>query len=207
MSWFCSLRFGYHPPAFQLAAGCLLWWEVRADRHLHIRQEWLFQHLDESDLARQALTKTAALGIPRIGYTVADPILFPAKMAGPRGQYIAESLSYYGWPVVPADAETFNGWKRVQSLLRLAPNGRPWLTIDPSCTTLIQDLTAGMSDDQRPDEMSAEAPALIALRYGAMSRPAPDRPVAKPVCPAGTPGYIMLRELHAHRQHRWGWHG
>jgi hypothetical protein len=58
-----------------------------------------------------------------------------------------------------------------------APDGTPWLTVadDPHCRYLRRSLPAQMSDKHDADDINTNGDdhAVDALRYGAMSRPAP----------------------------------
>ncbi len=175
---------------------------VAPTRHLHIMSELCFEQLDEFELATQMKQRNRELhlGPPftaRIRYTVGTPAIVSttAKKIGFRGETIGDRLAHYGVLVIPADDDLLNGWKRVQSLWRLDPEGQPWLTIDPSCTQLARAIPAGLRDDRHTDEVRSPHPALTALRYGAMSRPAPDTVPVHVHYPEGTPGYYLQRGI------------
>ncbi len=195
--YFRSCFWQYHDPG-----GCVLWWLVEPSRHLHILAELNYERLDESELVQQVKQRDRELHLnppfsARIAYTVGTPTIIStdAKKPGFRGETIGDRLAHYGLVVIPADDDQLNGWKRVQSLLRVDESGEPWLTIDPSCEQLTKAIPTGLRDDKHPDEVKTAAPALTALRYGAMSRPSPD--LTSPVIdyPWGTMGWYFQKAL------------
>lgn len=197
-SWFRSLVWQYHDPG-----GVVLWWRVAPTRHLHIAAEMPFERLDESEVVQKIKERDRQLRVnppfhATIRYTVGTPAIISteSKKPGFRGETIGDRLAHYGLVVVAADDDLLNGWKRVQSLLRLDPQGEPWLTIDPSCEQLSRAIPTGLRDEKHPDEVRTAAPALTALRYGAMSRPSPELTAAAVVdYPWGTMGYYFQQAL------------
>lgn len=195
--FFRSCVWGFHDPG-----GIILWWLVQPDRHLHILSEMPFEQLDESELVAQVKTRDRELqlGPPfmaTVAYTVGTPAIVSteAKKPGFRGETIGDRLAHYGLIVIPADDDQLNGWKRVQSLLRCDEHGDPWLTIDPSCEQLSRAIPTGLRDEKHPDEVRTAAPALTALRYGAMSRPAPEDVPTHIEYPEGTMGWYLQRGI------------
>lgn len=201
---FRSLSWGYHEPG-----GMVLWWLVQPTGHLHILDELAFEQMDEQDVASAIRTKDRQIGIGLddhgnlltlalrfVAYTVATPEIVTnvrQKKPGFRGETIGDRLLHYGIPLIPADGDALNGWKRCQSLLQLDAKQRPYLTIDPACQTLTEALQAGLQDPKLTDDVQNPSPALLAFRYGAMSRPTPaiyHKPV---VVPPGSPAAIMQR--------------
>jgi hypothetical protein len=81
-----------------------------------------------------------------------------------------------------------------------APDGTPWLTVagDPHCRYLRRSLPAQMSDKHDADDINTNGDdhAVDALRYGAMSRPAPTRFTRDDRPPKGSAG-ALLAELRA----------
>ena len=206
-TYFRSLHWAWHSPLHTGAqAGACLWWKVRINQRLQLLEEVTFSHMHESLLCEMILAKDRRLLIPAIAYTVAQPSLFPKNMKGYKGfigQYVAETLAFYGVPVIQADDDELNGWARVHALLRPSPDGEPWLMIAPSCETLIKALGTAMSEEKQPDEIADAAPVLRALRYGAMTRPAPDTVLADTGdAPFGTPRYYMQRAMREHQSAR-----
>ena len=203
--FFRSLAYGYNPPPnTNDPAGCMLWWVVKPDLHLRIIGELAFAHMDEPELASAVLKTTRRLiGETDVQYTVATPSLFPPESSlGMLGEYISERLSYCGLSMFAADDNVLNGWARVHALYRNHPDGTPWLTIHPSCETLIKAIGTAMSEDLRPDDMWHESPCLTALRFGAMSRPAPQTLENDVAIPYGSPAWIMKQHRKREDGHR-----
>jgi phage terminase large subunit len=181
--YFASMDWGYVSP------GCVLWWACLPDGHYHIRQELKYKGLTAHELAAEIKRINAQLGIARLRYLVCDPSV--KMQAGGSGESIEETLRRSGLPVRLGDNNRLSGWTRVQSLLR-APDGEPWLTVNPSCSYLRRTLPAAISDKHDPEDVDTtiDDHALDALRYGAMSRPAPTK-LTEPVKPKGSLGRMM----------------
>jgi hypothetical protein len=157
-----------------------LWWAVLPDHRLSIQAEWKFQGMGESEVAAGIKAKDRELGIDRVAYTAADPSIQNQTGATHKdgtflGQSIRDTLSHYGVHTVLADHDRFNGWSRCQALLRDAPDGDPWIAIDPSCRYLIRSIASARSDKNDPDDVDTKSDdhALDSWRYGAMSQPGP----------------------------------
>jgi hypothetical protein len=199
----------------------VLWWLIQITGHLHILGELPFEQMDEQDLASAIKTTDRTLGIgvhpdggclhlgiPHVAYTVGTPEIIAnlkQKKPGFRGETIGDALLHYGIVVTPADEDAVNGWKRCQSLLRTDPDGQPWLTIDPACTHLTNAIRSGLQDAAHTDDVSNPAPALVAFRYGAMTRPTPYQFQQRGEIPPGSPADIMrkLREARSQGRHSW----
>lgn len=163
---FCSLDWGFNAP------GCCLWWLCLLDGHYHVLREFKFQRASVEEVGRAIKQRTKELSVKRLRYVVADPACWQHTGAG-RGEAIAETLLRLGLPMRKGDNDRVNGWQRVHELLQAAPDGRPWLTIDTSCTYLRRTLPGAMSEPANPDDLDTHGDdhGLDALRYGAMSRP------------------------------------
>lgn len=159
------MDWGYNAP------GCVLWWVPLLDGHYHIAQEYKFQQTPVWDVAQAMTRMTKDLGM-RLSYCVGDPAMWQHTGAG-RGEAIAETLLRARIPMRKGDNDRKNGWQRVHELLRLAPDGTPWLTVEPRCRYLIRTIAGARSDKHDPDDVdtASDDHALDALRYGAMSRP------------------------------------
>lgn len=169
---FLSLDWGWNAP------GCVLWWVCLLDSHYHIAAELKFQRTAVETIGAEVVKRNKDLGFGRMRYVVADPACWQHTGAG-KGESIAESLSRppSRLPMKKGDNNRHLGWARVHELFQAAPDGRPWLTIDESCTYLRRTIPAAVSDKSDADDMdtTGDDHALDALRYGAMSRPAPSR--------------------------------
>lgn len=169
------MDWGYNAP------GCVLWWLCLVDGHYHIWREYKFQQTPVWDVGQDIKKRTKALGL-KLDYIAADPAMWQHTGAG-RGEAIAETLQRVGLPMRKGDNDRKNGWQRIHELLRLAPDGAPWLTVEaaPQCTYLRRTITGAMSDKHDPDDLDTRGDdhALDALRYGAMSRPAVGRSIVQ----------------------------
>lgn len=179
---FASMDWGFNAP------GCVLWWLCLVDGHYHICREYKFQQQSVEAVAKELKRITRELDIS-LRTVACDPAMKQKTGAG-RGEAIFETLQRYGLPMRASDHDRFNGWLRVHELLREAPDGRPWLTIEPTCRYLIRTLSAATSKKDNPDDVGdTDDHALDALRYGAMSRPSPGTLVGKSRPEPGTLGY------------------
>lgn len=164
---FGSLDFGFNAP------GCFLLWLALPDGHYHIWRELKFQRTPVADVGVDIQARVKALGL-KLDYLAADPACWQHTGAG-KGEAIGETLQRIGLPMRKGDNNRKNGWQRVHELLRPAPDGVPWLTIetDPHCKYLRRTLAGAVSDKVDADDVDTHSDdhALDALRYGAMSRP------------------------------------
>ena len=133
---------------------------------------------------------------PFIRYTVALEEAMRGKTKdGDDGETRADTFRHNGIVIRESSHDEAQGWTRVAELLGVRPDGRPWLTIAPSCVQLIRALTNAVSDPNDEEMLleSANDQPLRALRIGAMSRPAP-----KPYAPSPLPKHAvghLLEEL------------
>ncbi len=189
--WFASLRFGFNQ------MGHALIWAVLPSRHLYVRGCYRFEQTNEDALVVALDGFARGLGLRLMPLTFAQPELFTTPDDERIiGQSIGETLQVLGLPVVAADPDEWNGWKRVHALLRPDPSGVPWLRVHPSCEDLINALSNAMSDDTDADLIAKESPMLStlhALRYGAMSRPTPIGVHVPVIYREGTAGWYLQK--------------
>ncbi len=161
----CSQDWGFNAP------GVILWWCALPDGHWHIAQEYRSQYTSAEDVAKEWKTRTRSLGVAKVSYVAADPSMW-AKTGHGKGESIAETLQRFGMPMVRSDNDRKNGWQRCHELLRLAPDGVPWVTVDATCTYGLRSLPAQVSDKTDPDDVDTGGDDhwVDAFRYGAMSR-------------------------------------
>lgn len=176
VEWFRSMDWGYINP------GVCLWWACLPDGVLYIRKELKFSHTSIPEVSDQIREITKDLGIPRVRYTSADPSIFSqyggSSSDKQEGETIAETFARPPCrvPLVKADNNRSSGWQRIRELLRLRPDGKPWLVIHPDCRYLIRTFAAATSAKHDPEDIGFEDDhALDAARYGGMSRPSPTR--------------------------------
>ena len=172
---FASMDWGYNAP------GDVLWWLPLLDGHYHIWREFKFSQTPVWEVGQEIKKRTKELDL-KLDYIAADPAMWQKTGAG-RGESIAETLERCGLPMRKGDNDRKNGWQRVHELLRIAPDGKPWLTVesDPHCKYLRRTIAAAMSDKNDPDDVDTNGDdhALDALRYGAMSRPPMGKTIAR----------------------------
>lgn len=170
--WFRSYDYGF------IHKGVCLWWEIVGDGRLHIAREFVHRYMPiggRDSICMNIRRITRELRIERVRYTVADKYSMANRHSDDSSESRADLFAQNGVVVTPANHDRVQGWTRCRELLSPRPDGFPWLTIDPECRYLVRTLAAAVSDKNNPEDV-AESPddhALAALRYGAMSRPAP----------------------------------
>lgn len=167
VEWFRSLDWGYVSP------GVCLWWACMADGVYYIRKEFKFSHATIPVVCDKINEMTDELGVYRVRYTAADPSLW--SPAGNGGEDMNETFMRAGTPLIKAKNDRVNGWQRVREMLQMRPDNRPTLIIHPDCRYLIRTLSGAISSKSNPEDVDTNIDdhAIDALRYGAMSRPAP----------------------------------
>jgi phage terminase large subunit len=184
---FLSLDWGLGSP------GCVLWWVCFPDGHYHIEQEYKFNgevgnKVYVKDCAEEIKRRCRDLGLSRVPLCWVDPDITLNK--GQIGESIAETFQRHGIPTMKSTNDRVNGWQRVYEMFRDAPDGEPWLTIDPGCRYLIRTLPIQVQDKTNPEDLNTQGDdhAVDALRYGAMSRPSvavqSKAPLMQPYSPA-----------------------
>jgi hypothetical protein len=165
---FISMDWGLNSP------GCALFWVCLPDGHYHIEAEYKFngdvgQRLYVKDVAAEIRRRCKGLGLAKVPTTFVDPDICAHK--GQIGQSIAETFQQWGVPTVKADNDRVNGWQRCYEMFRVAPDGQPWLTVDPGCRYLIRTIPVLTADKTNTEDIDHwDDHAADALRYGAMSR-------------------------------------
>jgi hypothetical protein len=194
VEWFCSLDWGFNAPF------ACYWWACMPDGHYYIRREWKDKGLNAEEFSKGFWKITREeMGLKRVRYVVADPSIKNNTGAG-RGETVLETLRRYGLPMRGGDNDRTNGWYRVHELLRDAPDGMPWLVVDPSCTYLARSLPALMQDKNDPDDVDTHGDdhGADSVRYGAMSRPSPTRAKSAEPYPVNSLGW--MRQQHEQRK-------
>lgn len=174
-----------------LRPGVFLWAVVLPDGRLYIEREHVFRQTIASEVAKNITDITKAQGL-HLMYSVGDPAMWIKD--GQTGESIAETLQKNGLYVQRADHERVNGWNRVRAWLRDAPDGIPWLLIDPTnCPYLVRTLPQLVQDDHKLEDVDtkSEDHAADALRYLLMSRPAPLSSGTDKLYTPGSAGELM----------------
>lgn len=171
---FLSMDWGRNAP------GVVLWWVVLADGHYHIEDEFKFngdigEKLTVKDVAARIRERCHAKGLKRVPTTWADPSIW--QNTGQIGESIAETFLRYKIPVAKANNDRLNGWQRCHELLRLAPDGVPWLTMSPRCTYGIRTIPSQLQAKNEPDDVDTAGDDhwVDAWRYGSVSGARPTR--------------------------------
>jgi hypothetical protein len=184
------------------APGVVLWWAVLPDGHYHIAQEWKFVQTSAEEVAQGIVEQTARLGA-RLRYVVCDPAMKARTGAG-RGESIFETLARRGLPMRAGDNDRYNGWTRVQQLLRDDPSGAgPWLTVAEECRYGRRTIPAQVQDKHNPDDLDTNQDDhwVDAWRYGAMSRPAPSGRAVRPEAGVPVNSWGWWRRWHEAQDH------
>lgn len=194
-TWFRSLDWGYHDPCV------VIWWVALPDRHYHAVAELNLKEHTPEEVKREVQAMDRTLGLPTpvsAVRTYADPAV--RQRGGQTGESILETFGKCGMPIIPSVNERENGWMRVQSLLRDAPDGVPWMTFAPECRYLRRSVSGAMSKIKEPNDIEeVDDHGVDAIRYFAMSRPMPQSREAEPRPQPGTAGHLMDEALAASR--------
>lgn len=189
LEWVGSMDWGYNSPGIYALWACL------PDGHYHRVYERKFQGMVADDvapmMAKDIDTVVKARG-GRLRYVSADPSMWNKTGAG-SGEAIAETFTRKRIPMRKANNERGkNGWQPCHELLRTAPDGRPWLTIDPSCAYFLRTIPVIGQDPNDPDDVDTNADDHAAddFRYFARSRPSPTRRAEVPL-PKGSLGHDL----------------
>lgn len=156
-----------------LRPGVFLWGVVLPDGRLYIEREHVFRGTVASEVAQEIRAMTQAAGL-HLMYSVGDPAMWIRD--GQTGECIAETLSKNGLYIQQANHERVNGWQRLRHWFKDAPDGLPWLLIDPvQCPYLTRTLPQLVQNDTKLEDVDTKGDdhAADALRYLVMSRPSP----------------------------------
>jgi hypothetical protein len=187
-TWYRALDWGFHDP-------CVVGWFVALpDGHYHCVAELKLTETLIVDVVRAVQAMDRSLGLPTpvsATRTYVDPAT--RQRGGQTGESILETFGKCGMPMIPSVNERVNGWMRVQSLLKDAEDGIPFLTFAPECKYLRRSMASAISDEKSPDDIdqSMDDHGLDMIRYFAMSRPMPRSPIEKASPPPGTAGHLL----------------
>jgi hypothetical protein len=186
--WGRSMDWGRTQP------GCVGWWLILPDGHLHRVSEMKFQDKDVAEVAALVLARDKDLGLDleQYRYSICDRALF-AKTQDKLGESIAEQFATIDRGRLrfrPSVSDRQNGWERLRSFLRDDGTGHPWLTVDPSCRYFRRTLPLAQSDPVNPEDVdtTGDDHALDEARYFCMSRPSPYDRAAEVTYPEGSLG-------------------
>ena len=167
---FLSLDWGFNSP------GVCLWWVRLPDGHYHIRAEYKFnaslsERFTIKDVATEIVARTQAMGIKKVPGCYFDPDLY--KFKGQIAESPVETFARWGVPMAPKpEHRRIHGWTRVREMLRVAPDGIPWLTLDPSCVYGIRTVPMVQQAKKDPEDVEdgKDDHWCDALRFGAVGQ-------------------------------------
>jgi len=126
---------------------------VDGDGRVHVAHEWYETHVLPSGVVAEA-KRLQAIWHPEI--CVVDP-----SAAG----LIAEMQSE-GLPAIPADNDRQTGVRRVRNRLKVAGDGRPRFTVDPTCENTIREFETWETKPDSDDFTKENDHAMDGVRYG-----------------------------------------
>ncbi len=173
----CAVVWGYNRP------GCVLWARVLPSGRIYIQHDMKFQHAPIESVATDVRQRTRDYALD-VRACYAPPEMFPEKRKDddPRIEVEAPSqvFSRHGVTLTPAGGDGTHGWQRVHDFLRAAPDGQPWLVVDPTCVNITRTLPTLEQSESDPDDCDGEDYAARALRSLLSSRPSPFMKPATP---------------------------
>lgn len=156
------------------APGVVLFWAALADGHYYIEDEFKFNgdigiKLTVKDVAAEIRKRCAERGLKRVPTCWTDPACW--QNTGQIGESIADTFAKYQIPVARANNDRRSGWQRCHELLRVAPDGLPWVMIHPRCLYGLRTIPAQLQAKRDPDDMDTTGDDhwCDAFRYGGVS--------------------------------------
>jgi phage terminase large subunit len=152
VEWFLAIDEGYTNPAVILLVGS------DSDKRLHIHREWYERGKLQSVVVEQALEWVRQYGVRQAAVDEAA--------AG-----LIADLKNNNIPASPSKGRVLDGIQSVQNRLKVAGDGLPRLTVDPSCINTINEFesyawkkttSTGITRDE-PEKVNDHA--MDALRY------------------------------------------
>ena len=177
-----------YPGEYQRAL-CMDWGYVKAgyvgwvvqlpEGGAYLEDEYAPVRVSPYEQGLEIARRSKARGLTRVSYLVYDTqmetpqadsgeTLIETVVRGMRAGGLSVGLR-------KADKDRLNGWPRLRAWLRDDPTGTPWLRVSPHCAYAMRTIPAQISDDHTPEDVDSDGEdhAVDALRYWAMSRPAP----------------------------------
>jgi len=165
---FRSIDWGYADPC------ATLWFAVAPSGRVIVYRERYKNKTLAKDVAKEIRALSEG---EKITYTAASPDMWQERgNTDIAGTTLAETFSISGVPLIRADNTRSSGWQRVRDFLAPMDDGFPRMLIFSTCENLIRTLPEMMYDDHFVEDVAdgLEDHAPEALRYGLMSRPAPN---------------------------------
>lgn len=183
--------------------GMCLWVAILPSGRAYVFAEWKFngEHAKKKYVASEAadmikrLTNEQVLTLVktrRINKSIADRSMWGVE--GTSGEDYAETFRKHGVPLTKSDSDRNIGWGRLRHWFRLAPDGDPWLIIDPDCVVTKRCIPAAVRDKSDPDDLdtTGEDHPLDCLRYGVMGRPMPKSTMVSTIVIPDSAGAVLL---------------
>lgn len=168
------------------------WTVLLPSGRLHVYAEHLFTPTTEvpawteGSCAKAIVSRTENEILPpkrfRLGRAIGNAEMFPKSHA--KGEAPYETCQRNGLYLERGDDQEYFGWQRLKHWFDRHPlDGKPWLTISPSCTFMARTIPIQVQHPEAPDliDPSGETQAAHSLRMGVMARPSPsilDKPRA-----------------------------
>lgn len=146
VSWYLALDDGYTNPAVILRIG------EDPDGRWHIFEEFYQTGYIQDDVAEEAKKMHAR-----------TPVRLAAVDSAAPG--LVEALRKKGVPATSAKGKLLPGIRKIQDRLKVQPDGKPRLTVDPSCINTINEFESYVWMKNRDEPIDAHNHSLGAVRY------------------------------------------
>lgn len=161
---FAGVDWGYEPGFFVFMSGALqkVEYEEVSFNRLWIFSEIFGQRKDPQEWSDEIKT---TLDLDSFSWIRGDPSMFIKQPDGSRS--IADQFIEQGVNIIPANNDRINGWMALRNWLSLAPDGMPYLLINPFCHNLVRTIPEMIHDENNVEDLDTELDDhfVDALRY------------------------------------------
>jgi len=155
ITWGMAIDEGYTNPAVILLIG------IDSDGRWHVYKEFYKRGKLQAEVVKAAKEWYLNAYTPEGGIPVqAKMIAVDAAAAG-----LVADLNDNGLPAMGAKGKVFAGITAIQDRLQVQKDGRPRLTVDPSCVNLINEFESYIWKPEKDEPVKENDHALDALRY------------------------------------------
>lgn len=169
VQWYMAMDEGYTNPAVILLIG------EDSDKRLHIAREYYRRGVLQRDVVKSALEWAQELyqdsveRLRALGYSENDalaraPMVSRVCVDAAAAGLIAD-LRDVGLPAKGGKGRVKDGIDAVQALLKVAGDGRPRLTVDPSCVNVTNEFESYVWKPEKDEPVKETDHAMDALRY------------------------------------------
>lgn len=147
-----SLDWGFADPA------CVLWYEITPMGRIFIYREYYGSRLSPKELAEKILSMCPS--DEKYMYMSASPEIWGKRVETENGGEVIQQLIQAGLGdriiMQKANNARIPGWLKMREYLSTAPDGFPWLQIDPRCQNLIRTIPSAIHDErvERAEDVS-----------------------------------------------------